>query len=160
MEEHNRLLVLNHRVGQGAPLPDDVVRAALVRLANHFASGEPGVRPELAHALVEALGRRETPSVRSLGSIGMGELSTSADLAYGALGDFRLAGGEGMALLNHNAIATGHAALALTDALALLEVVDVAAALDLEAFGGNVSSLDPEVGRARPFAGVVESLER
>jgi len=160
MEEHNRLLVLNHRVGQGAPLPDDVVRAALVRLVNHFASGEPGVRPELAQALVEALGRRDTPSVRSLGSIGMGDLSTSADLAYGALGDFRLAGGEGMALLNHNAIATGQAALALTDALALLEMIDVAAALDLEAFGANVSSLDPEVGRARPYAGVVESLER
>ena len=30
MEQHNRLLLLNHRVGQGQPLPQDVVRAAIV----------------------------------------------------------------------------------------------------------------------------------
>src|SRR5262245_33961935 len=35
----NRLLILNHRVGQGAPLDESVVRAAMLRLANGFASG-------------------------------------------------------------------------------------------------------------------------
>ena len=160
MERHNRLLVLNHRVGQGPPLPEDVVRAALVRLANHLASGESGARPELAQALVDALGEGKAPTVRALGSIGMADLSANADLAHGALGDFRLAGGEGIALLNHNAVSTGHAALALTDADALLATMDVAAALDLEAFAANISMLDPEIARSRPFPGLVETLER
>src|SRR2546423_11223016 len=44
----NRLLLLNHRVGQGPEWPDEVVRAALVRLVNGFASGTAGGRPELA----------------------------------------------------------------------------------------------------------------
>lgn len=158
MEEHNRLLILNHRVGQGAPLPSDVVRAAVLRLANHFASGFPGVRPELAQVLVDALDRGSTPVVRSLGSIGMGDLSTNVDLAHGALGAFRLAGGEGMALLNHNAVSTAHAVLAVTDTQSLVAGIDLAAALDLEAFAANLSALDPEVGRVRPYTGLIESL--
>jgi histidine ammonia-lyase len=159
MEQHNGLLVLNHRVGQGAPLPSDVVRAALVRLANHLASGAPGVRPVLAQAFVEALDGGAVPVVRSLGSIGMGDLSANADLVHGVLGGIRLAGGEGMALLNHNAVSTGHAALALTDARSLVAAIDLSAALDLEAFGANVSMLDSEIGRVRPYPGVIETIE-
>ncbi len=135
--EFNRLLVLNHRVGQGPALPDDVVRAALCRLANGLASGEPGVRPELAQALVDALDSGVRPAVRRYGSIGVADLSANADLAHGALGDFPLAAGEALALLCHNAVSTGHAALALADAAALLDALDVAGALDLEAFAAN-----------------------
>ena len=81
MAEFNRLLVLNHRVGQGPALPDDVVRAALCRLANGLASGEPGVRPELAQAVVDALNAGVRPVVRRYGSIGVADLSANADLA-------------------------------------------------------------------------------
>lgn len=158
--EHNRLLVLNHRVGQGPPLPDDVVRAALARLVNHLASGRPGARPELAHALVDALNAGPPPVVRSLGSIGMADLSANADLAHGAIPGFALAGAEGIALLNHNAVSTAHAALALTDAATLIDSLDLAAALDLEAFGANLSVLDDELARVRPYPGLVESLAR
>jgi len=160
MEQHNRLLLLNHRVGQGPPLREEVVRAALVRLANHLASGETGARPELAQALVDALGAKTAPTVRALGSIGMADLSANADLAHGALGGFPLAGGEGIALLNHNAVSTGHAALGLADGDVLLGTIDMSAALDLEAFAANSSALDPEIARSRPFPGLVETLER
>ena len=158
--EFNRLLVLNHRVGQGPALPDDVVRAALCRLANGLASGEPGVRPELAQALVDALDAGVRPVVRRYGSIGVADLSANADLAHGALGDFPLEAGEALALLCHNAVSTGHAALALADATALLDAVDVAGALDLEAFGANVEALDEAVADARPYPGLRTSLER
>ncbi len=157
--EHNRLLILNHRVGQGQPLPDEVVRAAMVRLANHLALGAPGVRPALAQALVDVINAGRAPAVRSLGSVGVADLSANADLAFGALPDFPLAGGEAIALLNHNAISSGHTALALTDAGTLLDSLDLAAALDFEGFAANVSVLDPEVARVRPQAGVRESLE-
>jgi histidine ammonia-lyase len=160
IDEHNRLLVLNHRVGQGSPLPGDVTRGALLRLANHLASGEPGVRPELAVALVAALNAGVAPRVRSLGSIGVADLSANADLAHDALGDFALAGGEGIAVLNHNAVSTAHAALALADAATFLDTIDVAGALDLEAFAANLGLLDPAVAIARPYDGLRVSLER
>ena len=95
LAEFNRLLVLNHRVGQGPALPDDVVRAALCRLANGLASGEPGVRPELAQAVVDALNAGVRPVVRRYGSIGVADLSANADLAHGALGDFAARGRRG-----------------------------------------------------------------
>ena len=158
--EFNRLLVLNHRVGQGPMLSADVARAALLRLVNHLATGAAGARRELAFALVDALNGGVAPQVRSLGSIGMADLSANADLANGAIGDFPLAAGEGLALLNHNAVSTGHAALALADASALLDSLDVAGALDLEAFAASLTPLDPALGAARPYVGLVHTLDR
>jgi len=157
--EHNRMLILNHRVGQGPPLPADVVRAALLRLTNNLATGAPGVRPELAQALIAALNDRVAPQVRSLGSIGMSDLSSNADMAHGALGDFVLAGAEAIALLNNNAVSTGHTALALTDALTLLDTLAVVAALSLEGFAANLTILDPEVARLRPYPGLAAALQ-
>ena len=160
IDEHNRLLVLNHRVGQGPTLPADVARGALLRLANHLASGEPGVRPDLAQAIVVALNAGVAPRVRSLGSIGIADLSANADLAHDALGDFALAGGEGIAVLNHNAVSTAHAALALADTATFLDTIDIAGALDLEAFAANLGLLDPALADARPYDGLRISLTR
>ena len=127
-------------------------------LVNHLASGSPGARPELAEALVGALGEgRRRPSGRC-GSIGMADLSANADLAHGALQGFPLAAAEGIALVNHNAVSTGHAALALTDASSLVDSLDLAAALDLEAFAANLSVLDSEIARVRPYPGIGTSL--
>jgi histidine ammonia-lyase len=159
-DEHNRLLVLNHRVGQGPLLPADVARGALLRLANHLASGEAGVRPELAQVVVAALDAGAKLRVRSLGSIGIADLSANADLAHDALGDFALAAGEGIAVLNHNAVSTAHAALALADAAAFLDAMDVAGALDLEAFTASVGLLDPAIADARPYGGLRIALDR
>jgi histidine ammonia-lyase len=160
LPEHNRQLILNHRVGQGRPLPADVVRGALLRLANHFALGVTAARPQLAQALVDALNRGAAPVVRSLGSIGTADLSANADLAHGALDGFELTGGEAIALLNHNAVSSAHAALALTDARALVASLDLAAALDFEAFAANVTVLDPEIARVRPYRGQEETRVR
>jgi histidine ammonia-lyase len=154
----NRLLILNHRVGQGPPLDEPVVRAAMLRLANGFASGTAGVRPELAGRLVEALNDRARPLVRSLGSNGIADLALSADLAHelGLEPEVK----EGIALINHNAFSTGAAALAVADLARLLDAVDAALALDLEALGANLSVLHPAVGEVRPYPGLVATLER
>ena len=58
VELFNRQLIDNHRIGQGAFAPADVVRATMVRLANGFAKGTTGVRPELAQRLVGGAQRR------------------------------------------------------------------------------------------------------
>ena len=128
------MLILNHRVGQGDFAADDVIRATLVRLANGLAKGPAGVRPELAEHVVRALNAGELPRVRTLGSVGQSDLPQMADVAHGLLGDFNftLAAKEGIALVNNSAFSTASAALAVADCTRLLDVLDVAGALDLE----------------------------
>ena len=83
-----------------------------------------------------------------------------ADLADGILGDFELARGEGIALLNQASFSTAYGALAFADALVLLDALDAAGALDLEAFGANRSVLHPRVGEVRPYPGLQRTLVR
>ena len=154
----NRLLLRNHLVGQGPPWPGEVVRAALLKLVNSFASGVSGVRPQLAEQLVAALNDGAAPAVRSLGSVGVADLAYGADLAV-ALG-LEPEAKEGLSLLNQNAFSTGAAALAIADAERLLDALDVALALDFEAFAANVSVLHPAIAEARPYPGLAAVLER
>jgi histidine ammonia-lyase len=158
--EFNRRLLRSHRVGQGPPVAEDVVRASLVRLANGFASGRTGVRPEIAERLLRALNERDTPRVRTLGSIGQSDLAPNADLAYGLFGDVSLAAGEALWLVNNNAFSTGWATLAVTDAARLLEALHAAAALDLEAFGANLSIIHPDVPETHRSPGLGAAVER
>ena len=147
LAEFNRRLILEHRVGQGDAAPDDVVRAQLLLVVNGFARGTAGVRLSSSSTSSPGSTRGATPLVRMLGSIGMADLPANADLAHGVLDGFELAAKEGLALLDHNAFSTGLAALALADAARLLDALDVAAALDLEALVGE--PVDPPP-RRRP----------
>ena len=159
-EAFNRALVANHRVGAGPDAPTEVVRATMLRLANALASGTPGARPELAERLVGALNAGERPRVRVLGSLGQADLPAMADLAHGLFAGVELQAKEALALLNSNAFSTGTAALAVADLDRLLDALDVAGALDLEAFAANLTLLHPAIGEVRPYPGLVESLAR
>jgi len=154
----NRLALRNHLIGQGPPWPEPVVRAALLKLVNSFASGTSGVRPQLAEQLLGALNDGASPRVRRYGSVGIADLAHGADLAV-ELG-VEPEAKEGLALLNQNAFSTGAAALAIADAGTLLDSLDVAFALDLEAFAANVSVLHPAVAAVRPYPGLALALER
>jgi histidine ammonia-lyase len=158
----NLRLVLNHRIAQGDAAPVDVTRGAMLCLANSYAKGVTGVRPELAELIVAMLNEGYTPTVRRLGSVGQGDLGPMADLAHGILEHtgFEVRENEGLALVNSNAFTTAWAALALADADAYLAAQDVAAALDLEALGGNLTSLHPVIEQIRPYHGLAETLGR
>ncbi len=156
----NRALVLNHRTAQGPPAPPEVVRAMVLRLANGFAKGTVGVRPELAERLVGVLNDRRELAVRSLGSIGQADLPQTADLAYAAFPELELRAKEGLGLLNSGSYSTALAALALADAERLADALDAAAALSLEAFAANLTTLHPAVGKTRPYPGLQETLAR
>jgi histidine ammonia-lyase len=158
MDDFNRRLVADHRVAIGPTAAPDIVRAAMVRLANSFAAGTPGVRPELATLVVDALNAGAAPPVRLLGSAGQGDLAPMADLAAGLLDGFALAAREGLAMLNASAFCTGHAALAIDDAERLLDAATVCAAVDLEAFAANPGPLQEGIGRVRPYPGLVRAL--
>jgi histidine ammonia-lyase len=159
-EEFNRRLIQSHRSGQGPDAPPDVVRATMLRLANGFAAGTVGVRPELAERLVAALNGKEAPRIRLLGSVGQSDLAANADLADHLFRETPLVAGEGLALVNNNAYSTGFAALAVADAGRLLDALHIAGALDLEAFGANLTIIHPAVAETRPYQGLRKSLER
>jgi histidine ammonia-lyase len=160
LEDFNRRLILNHLVATGPPAPAEVVRATMLRLANGFALGVSGVRPELAERILAALNAGDLPRVRTLGSLGQADLASMADLAHGVLGGDAPAAKEGIALLNNNSFSTAMAALAVFDARELLRTLDVAGALDLEAFAANLTPLHPRVAEVRPYPGLREALAR
>lgn len=149
-----------HRVAQGPIAPADLVRGTMLRLLNAYADGTTGVRPDLALRLIRALNDGELPVVRTLGSIGQGDLAPMADLAMGLFGEDRLEAGEGLALVSSNAFSTAWAALAVDDAAGLLDMIVVAGALSLEGFAANRTLLHPAIGRVRPYPGIVAALAR
>lgn len=150
----------HHIVGQGPDAAEDVVRATMLRLANHFAEGSAGVRPELADRLLVALNGGETPRLRTIGSIGQADLAPLADIADALFEGVALEAGEGTALLDNNAFSTGWAALAVTDAAALLASMDVAGALSLEGLWANPTMLHTAIGEVRPYPGLRRTLVR
>ncbi len=158
----NRRLVLNHRIAQGQAAPADVVRGAMLCLANSYAKGVTGVRPELCEMIITLLNEGFAPPVRTLGSIGQGDLGPMADLAHGLItrSGFEVAENEGLALVSSNAFTTAWACIAVADTAALLSVFDVAGALDLEAFGANLTCLHPIIEQTRPFPGLRATLHQ
>ena len=160
MDEFNRRLVLEHRVGQGDAAPEELVRAQLLLVANGFARGTAGVRVELLERVLAVLNDGPLPRVRVLGSIGMADLPANADLAFGVMDGFPLAAKEALALLDHDAFSTALAALSFADATRLLGALDIAAALDLEALGANRSLLHGDDGTFASLLSGTESAER
>ncbi|HXW80539.1 MAG TPA: aromatic amino acid ammonia-lyase [Acidimicrobiales bacterium] len=156
----NRLLVRSHRVAQGPLASPTHVRATMTCLVNNFARGFAGVRPELADMVLRALNGGFVPAVRTLGSVGEADLGPMADLAEALLSEsgFALEENEGLALLNNNAFSTAWSALAFRSAETMVDSADVAAALDLEAFGANFDALHELVAEARPYPGIRVTL--
>lgn len=157
---HDRLVLRQHLIAHPPYAPGDVVRATALRLANALAQGTTTARPALAELLVVALNDDRLPPVRLLGSAGLSDLAQMADLSVGVLGDFALAQGEAIALLNQSSFSTGWAALAVHDATVLLDTLDVAGALDFEALAANRSQIDPAIAEVRPYPGLRATVER
>ena len=78
----NRNLILSHAVGTGDPLPQDVVRAAMLIRANTLAKGYSGIRLDLVQTIIDMLNKGVTPLVASKGSLGSsGDLCMLAQMA-------------------------------------------------------------------------------
>lgn len=78
----SRNLILSHAVGTGEPLPDEVVRAAMLIRANTLAKGNSGVRPVVVETLIGMLNAGVTPVIPSQGSLGSsGDLAPLSHLA-------------------------------------------------------------------------------
>lgn len=180
METFQRRIVLSHVVGVGPLLPSDVARAMMAARANMLAAGASGARPVIVEMLVGLLNHRIHPRVPAKGSLGVTDLTHLAHIAQVLLGlgeaevngrvmpaadalsgaglhPVRLGPKEGLALISANAGSVGRGALVLWDLERLIDVLDVAAALSVEAFRANTAPFDTAVERAHPDPGQIET---
>jgi histidine ammonia-lyase len=177
--QHN--LLRSHCAGVGAPLPEPVVRAALLLRAHCLARGLSGVRPVVVERLLALLNAGIHPLVPRQGSVGAsGDLAPLAHLGLVLIGEgevliggrrrpagdalreagvapLRLEAKEGLSLINGTQISCAIGALVLLDADRLATHADIAAAATLEALRGSEKPFDPRVHAARPHPGQAES---
>ncbi len=182
-EAFQRRIVLSHVVGVGPSLPGDVVRAIMLARANTLATGGSGAGRGLIDLLIGMLNRRIHPRVPEKGSLGVTDLSHLANIALVVLGEgeaevngttvagrdalasaglhpARLGPKEGLALISANAASVGRGALVVSDLARLLRTMDLAAALSLEGFRGNVAPFDREIEQAHADPGQAETAAR
>ena len=174
-------LIVSHAVGAGDFFSSDVVRAAMLLRVNNFTYGYSGIRLETVQTLVEMLNRGVTPLVPEKGSLGAsGDLVPLAHMVLPLLGlgkaiykgevmsggDAMRAAGiptleltqkEGLALINGTQFMTAVGALAVYDALELLKVADIAAAMSFEAQNGVIDALQARMHTIRPHKGQIDS---
>ncbi|HUL70292.1 MAG TPA: histidine ammonia-lyase [Gemmatimonadales bacterium] len=180
-------LLRSHAAGVGAPLPAEVVRAAMLLRANVLLRPTSGVRPELVEALCALLAAGVVPWVPEQGSVGasgdlaplshialvlMGEgmvlpaegavpgmkgKAAEQSLAAAGLKPFRFAPKEGLAFINGTQVQTALLALLVHDAKVLWRTAVGAAAMSLEALRGTPTPLDPRIHDARPHRGQLEA---
>lgn len=167
-----RLLQVNllrgHATSTGAELPEEVVRAILLARINTLAKGHSGIAPATLDLLVALLNEGIHPVVYQQGSLGAsGDLAPLSHLALPLIGEgmvrFRrermpagralemvgltpvvLGYKEGLALINGTSAMTGTLAIALIDALSLLDVEVALTGLFVEALQGSTGAFAPE----------------
>src|SRR5215469_14248995 len=181
LEDLQRNLIRSHACGIGEPLPDDEVRAMLLLRANVLAKGLSGVRPRVVETLVTMLNHGIHPVVPARGSVGAsGDLAPLAHLALALIGEGEVQSGgeclaaknaltrvgieplillakEGLALLNGTQAMAAVGGLALTRALRVVELFDLAGAMSLEALKGTPAAFDARIHDARPHAGQISA---
>ncbi|TIT41220.1 MAG: histidine ammonia-lyase, partial [Mesorhizobium sp.] len=174
-EKLSRNIILSHACGVGELAPERGIRAIIAVQVANFAHGHSGVRPEIVRNLLTFLERGCIPEVPSRGSAGY--LTHNAHIALVLIGEgmARVAGRrmngrqalaeigleplvlgakEGLSLVNGTACATGLTSIALVRAERLLCWADAAAALTLEAAGGQMAAFDEHVLAMRPSPGI------
>jgi histidine ammonia-lyase len=177
-------LVRSHAVGVGAPLPREVVRAAMTIRLNTLARGYSGVRVEVAEMLSAMIDADLVAWVPSRGSLGAsGDLAPSAHLVLAMMGEGELleeGGGrepagpalraaglapltleakEGLSLLNGTQFMAAVGCLAVVDGEALLDSADLVGAMSLEGLRASVGPFEERIQALRPVPGQLRSAE-
>jgi len=178
-------IIRSHAAGSGEPVDVEVVRALMVLRLRTLCTGMTGVRPAVAHMIVNLLNHDITPIVPRFGSLGcsgdlaplshcalalIGEgevcdaqgmrMPTTAALNAAGLEPVQLQEKEGLALINGTDGMLGTLLLALHDLEHVLDAADIVAAMSIEALHGTDSVFAPELHAAlRPHPGQAVSAE-
>jgi histidine ammonia-lyase len=166
----------------GERLPTELSRAAMAVRCNGLCAGGSGATVAIADGLVALLNAGVSPCIPRSGSVGASDLcmlahvgltligegeaelegrrmASAEALARAGLAPVRLGPKDGLAICSSSAVSAAVAALALVDAIACLETMQIAAALSMEGFRANLSPLDPRVVAARPAPGQAWAAE-
>jgi len=180
LADFSRLTVRGRSNAVGPPLPPEMARAVMIVRLNGLLLGGSGAAPGVAESLASVVNAGLVPLIPAIGSIGAGDLCVLAHLALALIGEGRflvdgeprpaaatLAGAgleplvlgpkDGLAICNASAFSAARSALALDAAEQLLAAAQIAAALSLEGFRGNLTPLDPRIVAARPAPGQQEA---
>lgn len=181
IKDFQRYLIYNHAAGIGEPLPEEVVRGAMLGRINVHANGYSGCRSVITETLVSMLNRRVTPVVCEKGSVGAcGDLAPMSQIALVMIGSWeayfegeRMSAGEalgragippvaleardGLATINGSNVLTALGALCLYDMERWLLQSEIAGAMTLEALLANMKPYDKRLHELRGFQGAVTS---
>ncbi|CUN55758.1 histidine ammonia-lyase [Clostridium disporicum] len=178
-----RNLILSHACGAGRPLPTDVVRAIMVLRANALSIGYSGIRLSTLETLIKMVNENINPIIFEKGSLGAsGDLAPLSHMVLPMIGEgeaeykgeimsgreamikadvniVELTSKEGLALINGTQVMTAIGALTVYDAINLIKVSDIAAALTLEALRGIKDAFDIRAHKVRPHKGQLKTAE-
>ena len=170
-------LVRSHAAGTGEPLPDDVVRLAMLLKLKSLAAGYSGVSMELLTLILRCINEDLLPVVPSKGSVGAsGDLAPLAHIALVLVGrgEARLRGRtlpgaqalqvaglaplelgpkEGLDLINGTQISVAQALRGLLGARRNLQSAVVVGALATDAFQATDAYADPRLNALKPHPG-------
>ena len=177
-----RSLIRSHAAGVGPEVETEVVRAMMVSRLSNLCSGVSGVRASTALAYAAMLNAQITPIVHEFGSLGCsGDLAPLAHVALALMGEgvVRDRGGvrvaaadalrdaglepvvlaekEGLAMINGTDGMLGQLVLGIDDGMALMRLMDVAAAMSIEALRGTDRVFLDQIHALRPHAGQRQS---
>ncbi|MDD2495048.1 MAG: histidine ammonia-lyase [Tissierellia bacterium] len=178
-----RNLIVTHAVGAGKSFATEIVRGIILLRINNLAKGYSGAKLETIQTLIDMLNRRVHPIIPEKGSlgasgdlaplshmvlplIGLGEAEFNGEILPGdvamekaGIPIIELSSKEGLALINGTQVMTSIGALTVYDAINLVKVSDIAAALSFEAQNGIVTALDNKVHEVRPHKGQISTAK-
>lgn len=170
-------LILSHSVGTGDPLPENVVRLAMLLKIFSLTRGHSGVSQALIDLMIELLNCDAIPVIPAKGSVGAsGDLAPLAHMACVLIGEgqvrlngetfpakealsklglnpIKLGPKEGLALINGTQISTALALAGLFQCHRVFVAAMVAGAMSCDAAMGSDAPFDPRISELRPHKG-------
>lgn len=174
-------LLKSHACGVGRPFDEEVVRGMMLLRVNALVRGYSGIRMSVLQVLVDMINHNVIPVVFEQGSLGAsGDLAPLSHMSLPIIGlgecfynnvrmeskeAFALANmqwidhleaKEGLCLINGTQAMTSVGAIALYDAIRLLQLANVSLSMTLEALNGIIDAYDPRVHQVRGHIGQIE----
>lgn len=161
-----RNLIISHSCGFGEKLDREYVRGIMLLRANALSKGYSGIRLSTLETLIAMLNKKVHPCIPEKGSLGAsGDLAPLSHMVLPMLGEgeaefegeilsgreamkkanievIELTAKEGLALINGTQVMTSVAAITTYDAINLVKLSDVSAAMTVEALRGIKDAYD------------------
>lgn len=176
-------LIISHTCAMGEPYETKYVRAAMLLRCNALSRGNSGIRLSTIQTLIDMLNAGIHPQIPCKGSLGAsGDLAPLSFIALSLMGmgeveykgeiiptekameiegikPVELAAKEGLALNNGTQMMTGVGVNVLWDAMELMKIADIAAAMTGEALHVITKAYDEKVHLLRGHQGQIDVAE-